>query len=195
MIQTRSRGGHRTNAHCYTVTHSHTGSCTALSWPRHKHFRLSFQEAPAAHRKEQEEDSEQKSAWPHQIFTQEQLYCRNITHRSCAVIRSIFSAPLCSVLPPPPWAAEMRLGSGPMPLAAECYTCAQNPTRHKMAARQASPPEMSTAVCICRVCMARVRTLILWGISVRVCKCLWVRTVHQCPTTSFPKYVRAMWLI
>lgn len=35
-----------------------------------------------------------KSARPHQIFTQEQLYCRNITHRRRSVIRSIFSAPL-----------------------------------------------------------------------------------------------------
>lgn len=85
-----------------------------------------------------------KSARPHQIFTQEQLYCRNITHRSCSVIRSIFSAPspsLCfptspgvhpsppllhTPLPSPPRAAEMRLGSGPMPLAARVlYMCTE----------------------------------------------------------------------
>ena len=158
-----------------------------------------------------------KSARPHQIFTQEQLYCRNITHRSCSVIRSIFSAPLplsvslllrestplhlSSTLPSPrlPRLLKCVLARDPCLWQPECYTCAQNPARHKMAARQASPPEMSTAVCICRVCVSRVRTVFLWRVSVRVCKCL--RAGERAPPPSKKKkkkkrkFPQTMWLI
>lgn len=147
-----------------------------------------------------------KSARPHQIFTQEQLYCRNITHRSCSVIRPIFPAPLplsvslllrestplhLSSTPPSPRLPRLLkcvLAQDPCLWQPECYTCAQNPARHKMAARQASPPEMSTAVCICRVCVSSVCTVFLWRISVRVCKCLRARDVHRhCQKKSLQK--------
>lgn len=101
---------------------------------------------------------------------------------------------LSSTLPSPrlPRLLKCVLARDPCLWQPECYTCAQNPARHKMAARQASPPEMSTAVCICRVCVSRVRTVFLWRVSVRVCKCLRARNVHrhcQKKKESFPNYV------
>lgn len=146
MIETRSTGGQSTHTHkhaCVTYHHMYSllrtvKSCmTPPHTQKHKHTHV-FPESLEA------EKSRRKSARPHQIFTQEQLYCRNITHRSRSVIRSIlvfffssslsvfphfsWSPPLLPALPlpSPPRAAEMHLGSGPMPLAARVlYMCTE----------------------------------------------------------------------
>ena len=165
MIETRSRAGHGTK---YTRIHTHiryipahvqsfmrtVKTCMTLCCThKYKHtlgFRLHVssegQAGVSCSRtgKKSERTPSRKSARPHQIFTQEQLYCRNITHRSCSVIRLIFFCPspspclptslgvhlspplLPTPLPSPPQAAEMRLGSGPMPLAARVlYMCTE----------------------------------------------------------------------
>lgn len=104
VIETRS-----THTHTF-----HTAACTVIYDAVRTRTRTKPTRFPGSPRK-----AAAKSALPPQIFTQEQLYCRNITHQSRSIIRSIFSAPL-----PPP--RPRRLGSGPVPLAARVlYMCTE----------------------------------------------------------------------
>lgn len=115
----------------YIPAHVQSGSGAALL---HTCSRLQVSKEGQTFRKRR------KSVWPPQIFTQEQMYCRNITHQSRSVIRWIFfslllresSTPLSPSTPPPasPGLLKCILARDPRLWQPERYTCAQNPARH-----------------------------------------------------------------